>query len=47
MKLKESIIPAIFLLLVSILFVPQDRMDIVALLIATSGILGLVYWWIK
>ncbi len=47
MKIKEYLIPLIFLLIISILFVPQDRMDIVATLISASGILGIIYWWIK
>ncbi len=47
MKLRESLLPAIILLLLSLLFVPQDRMDIVAAIIIISGILGLVYWWKK
>lgn len=47
MDKKQSIITVIVLLIASILFVPVDRMDIVALIIAATGILGLVYWWIK
>jgi hypothetical protein len=44
MKLKEYLLSAIFLLIASILFVPQDRMDIIATIIIISGILGFIYW---
>jgi hypothetical protein len=47
MDKKQSLITVIILLIISILFVPIDRLDIVASLIGVAGILGLIYWWIK
>jgi hypothetical protein len=47
MKLQEALPTIIILLILSILFVPIDRIDIVAGIISISAVLGIVYGWIK
>jgi len=47
MELQKPLITLILILILSILFIPQDRMDIVGAIVAISVLLGLVYWKIK
>ena len=44
MKIKEYLLMIIVLLIISILFVPKEKVEVVVGIIAVAAILGLIYW---